>query len=265
MTIIREGGYLAADGSRIEIAAEVAAAVAGTRLFTPEQLARLLCVPGGAGVHPAFEVTDELSQEAARRMAIDEGHENVLLLNFASAKIAGGGFLAGAKAQEEDLARASALYSCLLPASEYYSRNRSCGHLVYTDHMIASPRVPFFRVEARTLLERPFLATVITAPAPNALACERVWPHELAGLDYEAVLRRRAGMVLALAQELGCRQLVLGAWGCGVFRNDPKLVADAFGRWLEHPRFAGAFDRVVFAIWGRIGANRAAFERRFAG
>jgi hypothetical protein len=54
MTIIRDGGYLAADGSRIELAAEVAAAVAGTRLFTPEQLARLLDVPGGAGARPCL-------------------------------------------------------------------------------------------------------------------------------------------------------------------------------------------------------------------
>lgn len=263
LSIIHDGGYVNGQGSRVELGADVAAAIAGTRLSTPSELARLLDAGAGAGARPSFEVTNELTQAAARRMTQDEGCEDVLLLNFASAKNPGGGFLTGAKAQEEDLARASALHPCLLAAPEYYEINRACDHLVYTDHMIASPRVPFFRVEARELLERPFLATVITAPAPNALALERAWPRELAGLDYEAVLRRRAGMVLALAEQLGSRQLVLGAWGCGVFRNDPVLVADAFGRWLEHPRFAGAFDRVVFAVWGRVAANLEAFERRF--
>lgn len=266
LTILREGGYQSPSGTHVELADEIAAAIAGTRLYTPGQLARLLDAPASApagGQAIRYEVTSELTQEAARRMTLDEGCDDVLLLNFASAKNPGGGFLTGAKAQEEDLARASALHPCLLAAPAYYERNRACDHLVYTDHMIASPRVPFFRVEAKSLLERPFVATVITAPAPNALALERAWPDELAGLDYEAVLRRRAGMVLALAEALGSRQLVLGAWGCGVFRNDPELVADAFGRWLEHPRFAGAFDRVVFAIWGRVEANRSAFERRF--
>ena len=62
-------------------------------------------------------------------------------------------------------------------------------------------------------------------------------------------MRRRAGYVLTVAHVNGARNLVLGAWGTGVFKNDPELVADAFGQWLESPRFAGAFDRVVFAIY----------------
>lgn len=62
------------------------------------------------------------------------------------------------------------------------------------------------------------------------------------------------------------RRLVLGAWGCGVFRNDPAQVAGAF-RTLLGPggRFAGAFERVAFGILDRTpGATvRAAFERAF--
>ena len=47
-----------------------------------------------------------------------------------------------------------------------------------------------------------------------------------------------SGPVLALAAACGHRSLLLGAWGCGVFRNDPALVADAFGQWLADPRYA---------------------------
>lgn len=264
--IIERGGYEAADGSFVALDQAIAAAVAGTTVVRPHELEALLAdrLPRtGTDTAPRIEVTGELTQEAARRLSQDEGCEDLVLLNFASAKNAGGGFINGAKAQEEDLARASALYPCLLNAREYYTANRACEHIVYTDHMIWSPRVPFFRVHARELLPRPFLASVITAPAPNAGALERPWPAQLRGTTYEDALRRRAGMVLALAEHHQHRVLLLGAWGCGVFRNDPTQVADAFGRWLEHPRFAGAFERVVFAVWDRKGVNTAAFERRF--
>ena len=56
-------------------------------------------------------------------------------------------------------------------------------------------------------------------------------------------------MVLAIARENKHRNLLLGAWGCGVFKNDPNMVADAFGAWLESPTFQGCFDRVVFAVY----------------
>lgn len=263
LEIIERGAYVAGDGELVELADDIEAAIGGTLLYTPRQLDALLYRRDGEGGRPLIEVTDELTQEAARRLTLDEGCEHVVLLNFASAKNAGGGFINGAKAQEEDLARASALYPCMLEARTYYDANRSCDHLVYTDHMIWSPDVPFFRVHARELLDRPFLASVITAPAPNAGALDREWPAELAGTTYEDALRKRAGKVLALAEDRGHRILLLGAWGCGVFRNDPELVADAFGRWLESSRFAGSFDRVVFAVWGRDPANTEAFARRF--
>jgi uncharacterized protein (TIGR02452 family) len=267
LEIIERGGYTTEDGRFVELAADIESAISGTLLFTPRQLEALLFGREGDGeaARPLIEVTGELTQEAGRRLTLDEGCDDLVLLNFASAKNAGGGFINGAKAQEEDLARASALYPCLLEARGYYDANRSCDHLVYTDHMIWSPDVPFFRVDARELLDQPFLASVITAPAPNAGALGRPWPAELAGITYEDALRKRAGKVLALAEERGHRTLLLGAWGCGVFRNDPELVADAFGQWLEGPRFAGSFDRVVFAVWDRKGVNTRAFERRFGG
>ncbi|MEM8808409.1 MAG: TIGR02452 family protein, partial [Cyanobacteria bacterium P01_G01_bin.38] len=51
-----------------------------------------------------------------------------------------------------------------------------------------------------------------------------------AGPEIETALRRRAGIVLAIARDQGHRSLLLGAWGCGVFRNSPSQVADTFGR-----------------------------------
>lgn len=265
LEIIERGGYEAPGGAWVELGSAIADAVTQTETFTPNELRRMLAVrpevARSSESRPLIDVTGESTQQAALRLVEEQRVERLVLLNFASAKNAGGGFINGAKAQEEDLARCSALYPCLRAAPMYYAANRSpIVDALYTDHMIYSPEVPFFRVHGRELLERSFSASVITAPAPNAGV------HRNRGgtrRSLEDALRRRAGHVLALAEARGHRQLLLGAWGCGVFRNDPTLVADAFGKWLEHERFAGSFDAVCFAILDRGGLTRAAFERRF--
>ena len=67
----------------------------------------------------------------------------------------------------------------------------------------------------------------------------------------------------ALAQERGHTTVLLGAWGCGVFKNPPETAADAFATWLESERFRGVFQRVVFAVYDRSKhqSNRRGFEQ----
>jgi uncharacterized protein (TIGR02452 family) len=113
------------------------------------------------------------------------------------------------------------------------------------------------------------LAAVITAPAPNA--------SRLAGRGggltsaqqdrVRTTLARRAGHVLAVAAAQGHRTLLLGAWGCGVFGNDPRVVADVWLRQLCGRRFAGCFDRVEFAVFDPTDDRRilAAFRERVPG
>ena len=99
--------------------------------------------------------------------------------------------------------------------------------------------------------------SIITCAAPNKGALDN--QGRLDPVTLEAALRRRADFVLAIAAHHGVTHLVLGAWGCGVFRNDPAMVADAFKQPLKK-RFAGAFDEVVFAIMGGPGdLNHDAF------
>lgn len=241
LQICESGQYVAPSDAVVEIGPAQRAAEAGTRLYRPDGLRVLLDASGGSGPPPTMTVTDETTQIAGQRMAADGP---VVLLNFASARNPGGGFLRGAKAQEEDVTRCSGLYPCLLRAPEYYRVNRAQSSMMYTDHIIYSPGVPFMRVKADTLLEVPFEASVITAPAPNAGEARR----KREGEKVSATLRRRAGMVLAIAQDNGHRRLLLGAWGCGVFQNDPTEVAGVFKDWLIGARFAGAFDQVDFAI-----------------
>jgi uncharacterized protein (TIGR02452 family) len=264
LAIIANGGFVAESGAVINFAAEQKRAEKGTILYRPDAIGQLLeNTPGGESGNCAIVVTDETTQVAAYRLVKGEGCEDLVLLNFASARNPGGGFINGAKAQEEDLARCSGLYPCLLQQPEYYDVNRAQASLLYSDHLIYAPKVPWFRTRSRDLLDEYFLASVITAPAPNAGQLYRRDPN--AGPEIERVLRRRAGYVLAIAADQGHRSLLLGAWGCGVFQNDPAMVADAFGQWLESPRFQGCFDRVMFAIYDSSKSQDTlkAFQARF--
>ncbi|MRG97229.1 TIGR02452 family protein [Polyangium spumosum] len=262
LDIVARGEYESAGGVRVRIGPLVEAAAAGTVLHAPGSLANAEPRERRAG-RARVEVTDETTAVAGRRL-VGEGEARVAALNFASAKNPGGGFLSGAKAQEEDLARCSALYTCLLRQPRYYEVNRATDSMIYTDHLIYSPDVPFFRDERLVLLDAPFTLSIVTAPAPNA--GEALRRDKKAGPAIREALERRAAYVLAAMALYGHRTLVLGAWGCGVFRNDPREVADVFARWIVHPRFEGAFDRVVFAVYDR-GAGRPnlrAFEERMA-
>ncbi len=258
LEICDRGGYVAPSGRHVDLRDAVARAVDGTVLYAPGEL-DFVVMPTGASTR--VEVTGETTSEAGRRLAVAEAVAQVAALNFASARNPGGGFLTGAKSQEEDLARASALYPCLVTQPDYYDANRAARSFVYTDHVIYSPDVPFFRTERWELVEAPWRLSVVTAPAPNAGEAHRRGESER---HVRAALSRRAALVLRAMAAQGHRAIVLGAWGCGVFRNDPRAVAEAFAEGLDGVA-RGAFERVVFAVYERVegGANRRAFEDVF--
>ncbi|MGX6603221.1 TIGR02452 family protein [Micromonosporaceae bacterium Da 78-11] len=232
---------------------DVAAAIAGTRLYLPDDPLPAPSRPPAAV--PSVSVTGETSLAATRRLGGD-----VACLVFASARNPGGGFLNGAQAQEESIARGSALYPCLLAARPFYDHHRSRTALDYTDRVIHSPAVPVFRDGRDVLLPEPYPVSFLTCAAPNAAAIRRNQPDLVATIP--VTLRRRAARVLAVAAAHGHRRLVLGAWGCGVFGNDPALVAASFAAGLREVPY---FDEVVFAVYDRTGGPvRAAFEQGFA-
>lgn len=185
------------------------------------------------------------------------------LLNFASAKNPGGGFLTGAQAQEESLARTSALYATLTKDMAMYQYNRQQTSYLYSDYMIYSPDVPFWMDDQGQPLERPVFADVITSPAPNLGAM--LQNKRLSEIPLIAsVLKSRIEKVLAIAQLQAVDTLVLGAWGCGVFRNDPDMVAQLFKTVIES-KYKNAFEKIVFAVLDTSKAQPiyTAFQRHF--
>ncbi|SBT44762.1 TIGR02452 family protein [Micromonospora narathiwatensis] len=254
LEILDAGRYVNGRGETVHLAEPVGAAVAGTRLHLPDDP---LPTPPVGGAGPAVEVTGESTLLAARRLA---GGGEVAALVFASAKNPGGGFRTGAQAQEESVARASALFPCLTSVPEFYDFHRDQRDLLYSDRVVHSPRVPVFRDDKGRLLDAVHEVSFLTAAATNRGAVLRNQPADADRVG--PALRTRARRVLAVAAAYGHRRLVLGAWGCGVFRNDPATVAEAFALALDDA--AGWFDQVTFAVLDRAdGPVRAAFAARF--
>src|SRR5262249_17823412 len=132
-----------------------------------------------------------------------------------------------------------------------------------TDHMIYSPLVPVFRDDGDRLLDEPWHTSMFTAPAVNAGVVRSREPENIGQI--REVMNRRIEYVLALAAHNGHDALVLSAWGCGVFANDPLEVAELFaGHLLGQGRYAMAFTEVIFAILARNSAVIGPFAELFA-
>ena len=165
----------------------------------------------------------------------------VAVLNFASGKNPGGGFLRGAEAQEESIARSSTLYRSIKD-SPHYQENRKCGTCAYLDTMLYSEDLVFKNDDGH-YLDKPLPVGIITAAAPNRGAMlER--REDTSGLP--ELLKHRVEKILGIAVNHGQKRIILGAWGCGVFHNNTMEVIDAFKCGLD--KYGGHFDHVHFAI-----------------
>lgn len=182
------------------------------------------------------QVSNETTLKAAQQLM--ESGLKPLALNFANGIHPGGGFLKGARAQEEVLCRSSGLYQTLV-GDLMYEEHRKRPQPDSTDWAIYSPDVPVFRTDDGTALEYPWLLSFITCAAPYAPVIGQPESGDL--------LRRRIHRMLAIARAYGYVALVLGAWGCGAFGNDPYRTAFDFRQALEN-EFSGAFSDIIFAI-----------------
>jgi uncharacterized protein (TIGR02452 family) len=240
MEIVKQKQYIAPSGRTVEISQAVDNCIEKTALYKSDSQ---FPDTDWKSSTPVVEVRNETTTQAALRL-LRMGKTNLAALNFASARNQGGGFLAGAIAQEEDLCRASALYACLKRKPVFYNENILCGDTFYTDNAIYSPDVPFFRDSDSSFLEDPFTLSIVSAPAPNLTALTgRV---EGLGSLVKGILRERAIRVLNILAAHGHENIILGAWGCGAFGNDPEMVADVFKLALEK---IPAFQHVCFPVY----------------
>ena len=261
---IIEDGFYEYNGKRVELKELIETSIASTCLLTPTEAEKINpTIPTDKNM--IIEVVNETTLQGAKQLSDSNKFKRIGVLNFASAKNAGGGFLGGSQAQEESLARNSALYATLQSQPDYYHYHRRVNKsLLYSNHIIYSPRCPVFQLDSGELLSEPYLVDFITSPAPNRGAIENNQPHFIAQID--KVFRERIELVLRLALREGCDALVLGAWGCGVFRNAPKKVAEIFGDiLLKDGEFSSAFEYVSFSIpeHQKRAVNSLAFKNIF--
>ena len=250
LEIIKAGYYFSPNDERVDIGKQLTSCLSQTKYYEPDTLSTikqdvLTSLP--KFTNSDFEVRNETTLMGAERLAKSKQFQKIGVLNFASAKNPGGGFLKGAQAQEESLARSSALYRSLLKCPEYYDFHRSHKSLLYSERIIYSPDCPVFRNDEGTLLEEPYLVDFITSPAPNAGEIRRNQAKDVEKI--REVLYSRGAKLLSLAVYHECDALVLGAWGCGVFKNEPSMVAQMFADFLlPNGQFWGRFKSVLFSV-----------------
>lgn len=257
LEIIKQGYYaISKNGTNLNITIkeDMEHSLASSLLITPAQGEALLqqygqsapssCSPDDIRRKTTIE---NLATVAAIRRLCQEGKTKIGVLNFASAKNPGGGFLNGAMAQEESLAASSTLYRALTRHEEYYRKNRANPSMMYLDYAIYAPEVIFFRDEHFQLVEHPVKASVLTLPAVNM---GQVLQKGEDQNQAEAVMRRRMKLALCIFAIQGARHLVLGAYGCGVFCNDPRKVA-AWWQELLGEGLGDLFESIFHAVLDR--------------
>ena len=181
--------------------------------------------------------TEQFSYDLAKKDA-----KPVLVLNLANPVNPGGGVRRGAKAQEEDLCRKSSLLLSLESRNSlpYYKYNRSLHTYMGSDAVIIHPQVEIIKDENGDLLEDTIIVAVMTCAAPMLI-------YGMEGMDqseYEAMVYRRITGMLKVAAYLGYKHLVFGAFGCGAFRNDARIISDLFYKALKEFDYDGMKVRV---------------------
>ena len=231
-----------------------------TRLYGADEYHAL---SGSTARSGEVRVTRHKTFEAAMALRKEFPDKKIAVLNFASASRPGGGVTNGSSAQEESLCRCSTLYATLNTKpmwQGYYDVNRNMHDVLHTDACIYSPDVVICKTDEsipkRMKAEDFVTVDVISCAAPNLRnepankhnpetgKLVRIEPQKLYDLHLS-----RAKHILHIAAANGVEIIVLGAFGCGAFQNDPNIVAKAYRDALKE--YAKRFDVIEFAIYCR--------------
>lgn len=192
----------------------------------------------------------------------------VAVLNFANPENPGGGVRNGAMAQEECLCRSSNLYACISNENtfqEYYNYHRMYpNNYLYSDRLIYTKDVIVFKNDDRIPQNLPqekwFSVDVITSAAPYMANNQTLSIPDLLEL-----FKKRIKNIFEVARENQVEILILGAFGCGAFKNPPEVVAEAFQQVIVERNYLREFKHIVFAIkpTGEDCPNVKAFAGKF--
>lgn len=202
--------------------------------------------------------------------------KKVCVLNFASATNPGGGVVNGSSAQEECICRCTTLYPCLNTDemwNAFYKPHRKAANPLYNNDCIYTPEVCVFKSDVNfpELLPRNdwWSVNILTCAAPNlrerpsnamnpyaGAEAAKITPEEL-----EKLLTSRVRRIFEIAVADGNEVLILGAFGCGAFRNPPQIVAKVFNTVMQD--YLCCLDTIEYAVYHTESevANYEAFKR----
>ena len=185
----------------------------------------------------------ESTIDACFRLFRQENKTNVCALNFGNSTHPGGLFATNARAQEESLCRCSALYYSLLQKSEFYEYHKQNSKGEASNYMIFSPNVPVWKKNDFTILDQPIFVSFVTSSAVDCLSVSK-------GINIDETNDSRIKTILKCCIENNVENIILGAFGCGAFHNNPRKIANCFKKWLVSENMKSFFDSITFAIIG---------------
>lgn len=244
LKIYRVGFY-----KKYDILQDVAASLSGTKYCSEDDLNEILKYSSEQLKHHDTKITVTPNNVVAdiHELKAAYPHDKVAVLNFASARKAGGGFLTGAMAQEEALCYASTLYDAIKLSKDFYKNEKHYINGLYAHDMIYSPNVLFIR-DSEHHLVAPVPVDVITSAAVNLKDLKSKNLTDEINIA-ELVMKERIERIIALAKHENVDVLILGAFGCGVFGNNPFTIAGIFKEVLSNPSYKNAFKEVRFAVF----------------
>ena len=205
-------------------------------------------------------VSGKRSLEAAEVYAKQD--KKVCVLNFASATNPGGGVVNGSSAQEECICRCTTLYPCLNTDEMwdvFYKPHRKAASPLYNNDCIYTPYICVFKSDTNFPELMPkdewWNVNILTCAAPNLRerpsnsmnthAGDRAVKITPTGL--EKLLTKRIRRIFEIAVANGNEVLILGAFGCGAFRNPPEIVAKVFNTVMQD--YLCYFDTIEYAVY----------------
>ena len=268
MKICRKGFYLTPTGGKVSLPALEEVSEASKFYIAPEKLDI-----AATAWKSEIDAVNADCIDVARELV--EGGYKPIVLNMANRHTPGGGVLNGARAQEETLFRRSNLCASLYRYDEYHASligvkaaDDGCYPMDRNTGGIYSGRVMFFRAGAKeedALLEKPFECAVVSVAAinrPDLDAKGRLVEWAVKATKQKIRTMLRIGLIH------GHDAIVLGAWGCGAFRNPPEHMAEIFDEVLHEPEFDNKYRKVRFAViedHNSRHSNFAPFDKRFNG
>lgn len=207
-----------------------------------------------------ISVSMDRSYQAAIRLKKENPDSKIAVMNFANAFHAGGGVVKGSSAQEECLCRTSTLYPLLYRRTlrdTFYKHHATLNSPKASDALIYTEGVIVCKTDEDIPKRMPknewISVDVITVAAPDlrtksnihaALVGSGTYMNDAELFGYHV---KRAIHVLTCAAHMGADMLVLGAFGCGAFQNNPEVVARAYKVALQE--FPKVFKRIEFAVY----------------